>query len=55
MRESEESISASIAQSFAPSLLRQLCESLHFTANSVFLRRPESTPSSVNRRLDTPS
>src|ERR1700735_2903567 len=47
MRESKESISASIAQSFAPSLLRQLCESLRFTANSVFVHRSECTPSCI--------
>jgi hypothetical protein len=41
-----------IAQSFALSLPRQLFESLRFI-NSVFFRRPECTPSSANRRLDS--
>jgi hypothetical protein len=42
-----------IAQSFAPSLLCQLFESLSFIADSVSFRRSGSTPSCVaSRRLD---
>ena len=51
MRESTESLSAS-SLILLLQVLRQLCESFRFIANSVFFRRPECTPSSANRRLD---
>jgi hypothetical protein len=41
-----------VAQSFALSLLRPLCESRCFTANSVFFRRSGSPPSSPDGLLD---
>jgi hypothetical protein len=34
-------------------VLHQLFEYLRFVANSVFFRRAESTPSSVNHRLES--
>ena len=52
IRESSESLSAS---SFILLLqvLRQLCESLRSSANSVLFRRSGCTPSSANRGLDS--
>ena len=52
MGESVESLSAS-SFTLLIQVLRQLCESLRFTANSVFIRRSECTPSSANRGLDS--